>query len=318
MNAAYRGDFTHTIRKPSLLGILIVLLVSPISGAVELKRETLAAWDEYIRKATSRVEGMLPPRSQFLWVDEVSDRARRVRQGEIVVSPVGNGNPKSVTGGLIHDWIGAVFVPKATIDDVLSVVHDYNRYREVYRPTVIDSTFIARSGEEYKFSMVGLKRVLFEAIVLQGEFESRCHYLDGRHVYCISQSTRLQEIQNYGQPDARKLPPDTGHGYLWRLHSITKFEERDGGVFIELETSALSRDIATALAWVMKPVVRRVSQNSISTILRQTQEAVRSRVSSLAAESAGDSVFIAGAAWLQSVQELVLEVVRHGHLRLNG
>ena len=28
-------------------------------------------------------------------------------------------NPKKVSGGLIHDWMGAVFVPNLKLDDIL-------------------------------------------------------------------------------------------------------------------------------------------------------------------------------------------------------
>jgi hypothetical protein len=101
--------------------------------------------------------------------------------------------------------------------------------------------------------MLGLKRVLFEKIALEGQFESHCSQLDGRRRYCISYSTRVQEIKDYGQPDSHKLPTDEGHGYIWRLYSLTKFEERDGGVYIEVEAIALSRDISASLRWFTKP-----------------------------------------------------------------
>jgi hypothetical protein len=60
--------------------------------------------------------------------------------------------------------------------------------------------------------ILGLKRVLFETIVLQSEFQSRCSESDGRRAYYNSYSTRIEEIQQYGQPNEWKLPPDQGHG----------------------------------------------------------------------------------------------------------
>ncbi len=259
----------------SALATLFLLLAPVISNAAELKQETLTAWDEYIRGANLRVEERLNKNSQFLWIDEAPDRSRRVHQGGVLISPMGKTNPENVPNGLIHDWIGAMFIANVTIGDVLSVVYDYERYKEFYGPTVINSKLIARSGEEYRFSMLGLKKVLFETIVLQGEFESRCFQLDGRRGYCISHSTRIQEIQQYAQPDERKLPPDEGHGYVWRLYSVSRFEERDGGVYAELEAIALSRD--SSVRWLAKPVIERVSRNSISTVLQRTREAVDAR-----------------------------------------
>ena len=260
------------------LAILVLLAVPAISKASELKQETLKAWDDYLRTANLRMHRNLGTGHPFLRIDEESGRSQRVRHGEILISPAREAGPQKVHDGLIHDWIGAIFIPDVRLNDAFAVLHDYNRYKDFYQPTVIESKLLGRTGEQYEFSMLGLKRVLFEKIVLEGQFESRCSQLDGRRRYCISYSTRVQEIKDYGQPDPHKLPMDEGHGYIWRLYSLTKFEERDGGVYIEVEAIALSRDISASLRWFTKPVVERVSRNSMSTILQLTREAVRSNI----------------------------------------
>jgi hypothetical protein len=75
---------------------------------------------------------------------------------------------------------------------------------------------------------------------------------------------------------SKMLPEDEGTGLIWRAYSITRFEERDGGVYIELEAIILSRDIPILLRWIVDPIVRRVSRESLTTSFRQTEEAVRS------------------------------------------
>jgi len=260
------------------LAILVLLAVPTISNASELKQETLNAWDDYLRTTNLRMHRNLGTGHPFLWIDEESGRSQRIRQGEILISPAREAGPQKVHDGLIHDWIGAIFIPSVRINDVIAVVHDYNRYKDFYKPTVIESKLLGQTGEEYQFSMLGLKRVLFEKIALEGQFESHCSQLDVRHRYCTSYSTRVQEIKDYGQSDPHELPTDEGHGYIWRLYSLTKFEERDGGVYIEVEAIALSRDISASLRWFTKPVVERVSRNSLFTILQLTREAVRSNI----------------------------------------
>ena len=210
----------------------------------------------------------------FLWIEEQSDRSQRVRQGAVLIAPVGEANPQKVQDGLIHDWIGAIFVPGARINDAFAVVQDFNRYKDFYKPTVIESKLLRQSGEEYEFSILGLKRVLFEKVVLEGQFESHCSELDATRRYCISSSTRIQEIKDYGQPDEHQLPPNEGHGYIWKVYSLTKFEERDGGVYIEVEAIALSRDVSASFRWLTKSVVERVSRDAMSTILERTKDAV--------------------------------------------
>jgi len=50
--------------------------------------------------------------------------------------------------------------------------------------------------------------------------------------------------------------------------STARFEERDGGVYVELEAIALSRDVP--VRWIVNPIVRRVSRNSMLLSLQQT------------------------------------------------
>src|ERR1700704_4719485 len=89
----------------------LVLLLSPSTiTAASLDPITSKAWEEYLHSATQRMEQRLGAGKTFLWVDEVPDRLAKVRAGEIVVSEVGPQNPKRVASGMIHDWIGAVFI----------------------------------------------------------------------------------------------------------------------------------------------------------------------------------------------------------------
>ena len=43
----------------------------------------------------------------------------------------------------------------------------------------------------------------------------------------------------------------------------------DGGVYVEMETMALSRDIPAALRWMVDPIVQRVAKSAMTTSLRQ-------------------------------------------------
>ena len=42
---------------------------------------------------------------------------------------------------------------------------------------------------------------------------------------------------------------------------------------LEIEAIALTRDIPSSIAWMVKPVARRLAMNSLATTLRQTREA---------------------------------------------
>jgi hypothetical protein len=51
--------------------------------------------------------------------------------------------------------------------------------------------------------------------------------------------------------------------------------ERDGGIYIEIEAIALSRDIPGSVRWFVEPIVRNVSRQSLKTSLQQTGRGVR-------------------------------------------
>lgn len=257
----------------------LALLLAGIPGllsAIELRPGTLRAWDDYIGAADARMESRVEGQQAFLWAEEAPERMARLQHGEILVSPVAGHGTRNVTNGLIHDWIGATFIPHATIEKLLAVVHDYDRYKDFYRPAVIDSKTLACTAAYQRFSMVWQKRVLFVNAAIEGQYEAREFAAGGRKGYNIANTVRVREIENYGQPNAYFLPAGQGNGFIWRLHSIARYEERDSGVYLELEAIALTRNIPPALGWMVNPVVNRLSIGSLAATLRETRDAVQS------------------------------------------
>ena len=60
--------------------------------------------------------------------------------------------------------------------------------------------------------------------------------LDARHGYSISRSTRISEIDSPGTPKERALSDGEEHGFLWRLNTYWSYEERDGGLYMQIES----------------------------------------------------------------------------------
>jgi hypothetical protein len=262
------------VRLPLELALLAIG-VPGVVGAIELQRSTLNAWDDYIQSADKRIQARLDGRRPFLWIDEEAGRRDRLRRGEVIVAPVVGHGTQPVPNGLIHDWIGAVFIPNATLERLFAVVHDYDRYKDVYRPVVANSKVLACSDADQRFSMIWQHKILFVNAAMDAEYQAH-DSVDGRRGYNIASTIRVREIQSFGQSDEHLMPPDEGNGFMWRVHSIARYEERDGGVYLELEAIALTRDIPASLRWLVDPVVHHLSINSLTTTLRQTRDAVTS------------------------------------------
>jgi hypothetical protein len=267
--------------------LLLATIVFPIEvNAATLKSETVAAWDDYLQTANASLQVRARPNASFLWTFENAERVARVRSGEIVVAPAPGPNPKRVPGGLIHHWIGAAFLPGLKLDNILEVTRDYDHFKKYYRPSVVESKVIARNGPDDKFTMLLMNKAFFMKTALDADYRVTNVRLDDRRFYSISTTTRIQEIEEYGQAGEYRKPEGEGSGYIWRLHSVARLEQCDEGVYVELEAIALSRDIPAAMRFVVDPILRRVSRNSLLISLQQTEEAVDGRFFA-AARSAG-------------------------------
>jgi hypothetical protein len=265
--------------RSALLHLFIIFLAARWSYAAELNQQALAAWQNYIATAKQQTQDRLAGKSPFLWVDEDPVRRQQLSSGQIVIAPLGKSNPLPVPYGLVHHWIGAVFIPGATIQDLSAVVGDYGRYSEIYRPTLIKAQLLDSSDDEQKFSILWVQRVLLVTAAFYTEWDSNYFTLNSRRGYMTFSSTRVQQIEHYGEKDERRLAPDEGSGYLWRLVSFARFEERDGGLCLELEVIGLSRDLPGSLRFLLRPVIEHVPRQALATKLDQTRQAIRSQAS---------------------------------------
>jgi hypothetical protein len=255
--------------------LLLAAFGFPIEGyGAALKSETIAAWDNYLRAANADLQNRVRPGGSFLWTFEDAERAAKVHGGEIVVAPAPGQDPKKVPGGMIHHWMGTMFLRNVKLDDILEITRDYDHYKEFYRPSVIDSKAIALNDANDKFSMRIMNKAFFLKTALEADYEATRVRLDDRRLYSISSTTRVQEIEEIGRPGEHRIPEGEGSGYIWKLYSIARFEQRNDGLYVELEAMALSREIPVAVRFMVNPIVRRVSRSALLTSLQQTEEAV--------------------------------------------
>jgi len=274
---AKEGTMSRSIITINAVLALAIFATAPMPArANDLQPETINAWNTYLHSTDLRMKDRLDGKTSFLWTDESADRKQRVGRGEIPVAPVLSHGTQKVPNGLIHHWIGGIFIPGATIDSLSTVVQNYDAYKDFYKPVVVDSKILGCSSADQRFWMLWQNKVLFITAAIEGQYHTHHVRVNSRRGYNIADSLQLQEIENYGHAGQRLLPPGTGTGYMWRLHSIARYEERDGGVDLELEVIALTRDIPVSVRWLVNPIVNHLSINSLLTTLQQTRDAVNS------------------------------------------
>jgi len=151
----------------------------------------------------------------------------------------------------------------------LRVVRDYDWYKEVYHPGVIDSASHGADGMKDFFSLRFVNRSVVAKTALDTEGEACYFRVDDHHLYSISNTTHIREVDRFGTPEQRTLNEDHGTGLIWKLSGITRLEERDGGAYAETRSNRIEQRYPTRARFFVTPMVRRVSQDSLAVSLHQ-------------------------------------------------
>ncbi len=256
--------------------------------ASELKPATVAAFNAYVAQAEERIQREQSTASKFLLLDEVSPEERTqadaaMRRGEVWVRTRGK-NPVEIKDGLIHDWVGTVFLPGAKLSDTLALVQDYDHLTRYYSPEVMGSKLLSRDGDHFTIFMRVRKHKVI-TVVMDTDYDVQYGRLDAEHAYSVSHSTRIAEIANAGEKDERALPPGKDHGFLWRLYTYWRFVQAGDGVYVQCEAISLTRDVPTGLGWLIGPFIRNIPRESLTFTLASTRKGVEQREKQQAASS---------------------------------
>ena len=243
---------------------------------MRLKPQTLRAFEAYIRKAESEMSQTLPGCWSLLWSEVSSERAQQIHAGKIVAQFWSGQGPVKVPNGLIHDWIGAAFVPATNLKETLALIQDYDNHKNIYKPEVIDSKLISHHDNDFRIYLRLLKKKIM-TVVLDTDHKVHYNAVDPTRWLCHSYTTRIAEVENAGSAKEMVLPPDTGYGFLWRLNSYWRLEERDDGVCLECRAISLTRDVPLGLGWIMQPIIQNLPKESLIKTLECTRQALQAK-----------------------------------------
>jgi hypothetical protein len=261
---------------------------TPNVMTVDLDAKTLEAFKRYAQVTEARIDKELTRPAAFLYIEGLpeprhSETLASVRRGDIYMERLqtedASGSAIEAPGGLIHHWIGAVFIPGSTLPQVLDLVQDYDQHQSMYQPEVVRSRLIKHEGNYFQiYYRLRKKKVI--TVTLNTNHDVHYIPVDATHCHSSSVATRIAEVANAGQPGEYEKPIGHDGGFLWRMNSYWRFEEKDRGVYVEVESISLTRDIPTGLGWLIKPFVTSIPRESLLMTLGSTRSAVETRIHS--------------------------------------
>jgi len=270
------------------LRILIALFLVGVTGtseasAAKLKPKTLQAWETYQQLTEKRISGELAGGGSFLVLDlkKPDERARIrkvVKDGGVNIEKMRTldaGKEIDVEAGMIHHWIGQIFIPKMTLRTLRPWLQNYDRHAD-YFADVEKSKLLSRDGENFK---IYLRLVRKKVITVRYNTEHSVVYRDHSPTRMSSRSiaTKIAEIANAGTTTEKERTSDDDSGFMWRLNSYWRFEEVDGGVIVECESISLSRSIPFGFGWIVGSFVESVPQESLNSMLVGIRDGVQKK-----------------------------------------
>lgn len=257
----------------SLLVLSVLLFPASLAFADRPTSAALTTYQNYVAAVEARLARQHSSASTFLAGSALDDQAG-LRHSDLIVEGLTPAYGVPLSGALLHHWRATAFIPGTTAADFGRLLRDFSDYPRVFGPQVLSSRVLAQNSNHLEVTMrVRQRHVL--AVVMDTTYDVTFGQLDPRHRFSISRSTEISEIADPGTPSERALTPSEDHGYLWRQNTYWSWEERDGGLYLQIESVSLTRSIPYGLAWAVGPYTASVPRESLTFTLRSAAAALR-------------------------------------------
>jgi hypothetical protein len=243
---------------------------------MKLDPHTTEAFDSYVKTVEQQLGQRWDGQSPFLSSDSSPKDKKQLLQGHLVIAPGASPNPAEVPDGLIHDWVGAVFIPDTTMEKVIAVLQDFDAHARTY-PEILKSRMIKRDGNNLKGYWRVERKQQFVPATYDIEQEAQYRQAGQGKWICRDHSTIIREVKDPGSKHESLFPAGEGLGLLWRLNAYWSLQATAGGVMAECRTISLSRGIPSGMGWMIKPFIQNVPRESLTSTLRNTRKAVENK-----------------------------------------
>jgi hypothetical protein len=280
-----KAKHTNLARRATVLALVLICATTQASAA-DLTPAAKQAYDRYVQLTVAQTMQQIAQPATYLWINHQSAADRQtdeqtLRDGKLVIAQMetlDNGKAIDAPSALIHHWVGTVFVPGVTLDQTLAFMQDYDHKVDYFKPDILTSKILKQNGGDYTVHLRFYQKKVVSTVI---DTDQEIHYqrVDATHAWSRSHTTRVQEVSNAGAADEKLEPAGHDHGYVWRMDTIWRFEEKDGGTYVECQAMSLSRDIPTGLGWMVSPFVKSVPKESLTFTLETARNALMKKAS---------------------------------------
>jgi len=256
-------------RSPLLATFALLFLHSPRLFA-QPSPAAVAAFNAYTQTIESRLAQQHRSSTNFLSVDSNPQTLGRLCAGELILEKITPAQAQT-SGALLHHWRGTAFAPGATAADFEHLLTNFNAYPVHFSPEVLQANLVSQQGDHLQATMRVRQRHVI-TVLMDTAYDITSSRLDAHHGYSISRSTRISELD---PKTSRVLSTNEEHGFLWRLNTYWSYEERDGGLYLQIESVSLTRAIPTGLGWAIGPYVESIPRESLDFTLRSAVIAIK-------------------------------------------
>ena len=203
--------------------------------------------------------------------------ANKIRNGNLLIERVTEPISPAmadIPGAMLHHWRGTAFVPQAHAADFLHLARDFDHYAQHFSPDVLSAQTVSQQGNRIQTTM-RIRQHHVITVVMDTAYDVAFTPIGPSRGSSISHSTRITEIASPGTPQEHALSPGEEHGFLYGLNTYWTYEERDGGLYLQIEAVSLSRSIPTGLGWAIGPYVQSIPKESLEFTLRSAAKALR-------------------------------------------
>ncbi|MGB6974820.1 MAG: hypothetical protein WBD67_09080 [Terracidiphilus sp.] len=232
------------------------ILVSPGVVATQPSPAATAAYDTSIRSLESRLAQQHLSQREFLAsLAPGSSRDRELRRGALLLEDLTPAAP-NLPGAMLHHWRATTFVPGATATGFDRLLRDFSAYPHIFAPQVERIAILSGSGDRYQIEM-RLRQHHMLTVILELTCTVSFRRLDARRGSSVSACIVRSQSSQSGESSADQ-------GFLWRMNTYWSYEQRNGGLYLQLESVSLSRSIPFGLAWAVRPYVESIPRDSLA------------------------------------------------------